>query len=416
MSHVELQSLKKFLLKTQVLEPLKPVLDVCKTQKHSFYLVGGALRNFFLGHMPTDFDFCTSMPVENLLQYFLNADPSGKLWGSFSFQARGLSYNITTLRQEGPYSDACHPDWIRPTTQVQKDSERRDFTVNALYWDCLREEFWDFHQGFEHLKAGKLVMISIPSQRLKENPLRILRALRFASTLGLKLSSDLKAACSELMLDVKKVPCSQVFKELNFLLEGYFLKQQWSDLAELRLWPAVFKEAQPNPPWLKTKEDGRSLSWGLLLKLLYVSFPSAYLEQQFLSLNPPKKVFQRAQKFWVFEERAKHLKVKTAGSKEALFHFLKAYEVLEPFERKEGLIFLKWVMQGSRDKEEKFTQIQAELKKCPLQAPLIDAAFLLEKGVPSQKLSRALMTLHAQQIYHEIVSAGELWDRFHDLV
>ena len=108
----------------------------------------------------------------------------------------GQEADITTLREEGEYLDGRHPSFIRFVTDLETDSKRRDFTVNALYIDP-QGKVTDYHGGLEDLKMKVLRFIGDPVTRIQEDPLRILRAERFAKRLEFTLDENAKKAMEE---------------------------------------------------------------------------------------------------------------------------------------------------------------------------------------------------------------------------
>ena len=167
-------------------------------QEHGFslYMVGGSSRDFLLGIPFTDFDFATDATPEEEKAFVPQASYSFSKYGSISFHEGPLEIDITTLREEGDYDDRRHPKTIRFIKDLEKDSIRRDFTINAIYINHERRVF-DFHRGKEDLEAGLIRFIGDPIKRIQEDPLRILRAERFAKKLGFRIEEETRKAIEE---------------------------------------------------------------------------------------------------------------------------------------------------------------------------------------------------------------------------
>jgi tRNA nucleotidyltransferase/poly(A) polymerase len=160
-------------------------------------MIGGTSRDFLLGVDPADFDFVTDATPEQEKAFLPEANYRFACFGSIKAKVDGVSVDITTLREEEGYADHRHPTKIRFITDLKKDSFRRDFTINALYVDTEGKVI-DFHDGLSDLKNRLIRFIGDPHTRIKEDPLRILRARRFASRLGFTIESESLRAMEEL--------------------------------------------------------------------------------------------------------------------------------------------------------------------------------------------------------------------------
>ncbi len=167
-------------------------------QEHGFslYMVGGSSRDYLLGLPFTDFDFVTDATPEQEKSFLPQASYSFAKFGSISFHEDGNEIDITTFRKEGGYDDRRHPKSIEFIKDPEVDSVRRDFTINAIYINHEGRVF-DFHHGKEDLEAKTIRFIGDPKTRIEEDPLRILRAERFAKKLGFAIEEKSKKAMDE---------------------------------------------------------------------------------------------------------------------------------------------------------------------------------------------------------------------------
>lgn len=165
---------------------------------YSLYFIGGTSRDLLLGLVPSDFDFVTDATPEQEKEFLPNADYSFAKYGSLCDKSFGVECDFVSMREEGEYKDHRHPSYISFIKDPKKDSERRDFTINALYLNPDSGELLDFHGGMEDLKNKQVRFIGDPRKRIEEDPLRILRAERFARRLGFSIEPESQKAIHEL--------------------------------------------------------------------------------------------------------------------------------------------------------------------------------------------------------------------------
>lgn len=167
-------------------------------EAHGFhlYLVGGSSRDLLLGKVPADLDFATDATPEEEKAFLPNCIDRYASFGSIQVKEEGQTIDITTFREEGDYKDHRHPGFVRFVRDPLLDSVRRDFTINALYID-KEGKILDFHEGRNDLEGKTIRFIGDPKKRIEEDPLRILRAYRFAKRLGFKIEEGTLNALKE---------------------------------------------------------------------------------------------------------------------------------------------------------------------------------------------------------------------------
>ena len=158
----------------------------------SLYLVGGTVRDYLLGVSLSDMDLVTNAKPDEM-KIFLDGSYKYSHLGNVSFKYQGVHFDVTTLRKEKTYSDYRHPMEVEFVDKLEIDVVRRDFTINALYMDKSLKVY-DFVGGKKDLENRVLRIIGDPKKRLEEDPLRIIRAARFAITYKLSISPELKSA------------------------------------------------------------------------------------------------------------------------------------------------------------------------------------------------------------------------------
>lgn len=185
-----------------------------RSHGYPLFMVGGTSRDLLLGQEPSDFDFVTSATPEQERSFLPDADYSFAKFGSIKFKEEGKEIDVTTFREEGEYKDFRHPSYIRFISSPEEDSKRRDFTINALYLDG-EGNVLDFHGGLKDLREKKIRFIGNPDVRIQEDPLRILRAERFAKRLGFTLEEETDTATKKLRPLLAKLNPLKVKQEME---------------------------------------------------------------------------------------------------------------------------------------------------------------------------------------------------------
>ena len=187
---------------------------VFKNKGFNLYLVGGTVRDFLLKEDLKDMDLVTDATPEQMLPFLTGADETFKKYGYIKYHFDGVKFDITTLRVEGAYKDSRHPSKIKYVTSLKKDYLRRDFTINGMYLDSYFI-LYDYCHGQEDLKNKIIRFIGKPSKRIKEDPLRIIRAIRFALIYGFSFESDTEAAMKKYSYLLSKLNKEKIKEEVH---------------------------------------------------------------------------------------------------------------------------------------------------------------------------------------------------------
>ena len=181
---------------------------------YKLYLVGGTVRDYLLGISLTDMDAVTDATPEEMKAFLKDADYTFAKYGSVTIKLdKKVKFDITTMREETSYLDARHPSKIQFIKDLKVDVRRRDFTVNALYLDKDLKVI-DYVDGQKDLKDRLLRMVGDPKIRLKEDPLRIIRAIRFAVDYDLSLDNDLEQAIIDTKSELNNLNPEKIKQDL----------------------------------------------------------------------------------------------------------------------------------------------------------------------------------------------------------
>ncbi len=183
------------------------VCTLCQTLRDAGFrawVVGGCTRDILLGREVHDWDVATDARPEQVQRTFRRVIPTGIQHGTVTVRIRGSSYEVTTLRGDGTYSDGRHPDEVTFVNDIEQDLARRDFTVNAIAFDPLDGCWTDPFGGRRDLESKTLRAVGRAADRFEEDGLRILRAARFVATLELHLDPDTERAMAG---SAHKLPC-----------------------------------------------------------------------------------------------------------------------------------------------------------------------------------------------------------------
>ncbi|HEY7986846.1 MAG TPA: polynucleotide adenylyltransferase PcnB, partial [Methylophilaceae bacterium] len=203
-------------------------------QKAGFeaFIVGGAVRDLMLGKVPKDFDIATDATPEEVRQVFRRSRIIGRRFRIVHVLFGNETIEVTTFR--GHHLAEDDNAQVAETGRIlrdnvfgsqQEDAMRRDFSVNALYYDPKTEEVWDYHDGVADIKKGVLRVIGDVETRYKEDPVRMLRAVRLSAKLGLKIDRASEAPIARMADLLQDVPPSRLFEEmLKLFLSGHAME------------------------------------------------------------------------------------------------------------------------------------------------------------------------------------------------
>ena len=223
------------------------VVSTLKQAGHEAYIVGGAVRDLLVGRRPKDFDVATNATPEQVKSLFRRAFVIGRRFRLVHVVfGRGREHEVIEVSTFRAYRDASEADTVQGNERTSKaelagkthvvdasgrvlrdnvwgpqieDAARRDFTVNAMYYDPETRIVVDFHHGITDAKRRVLRMIGDPAMRYREDPVRLVRVVRFAAKLGFTIEKKTAAAMAEAIPLLANVPTSRLFDEMIKLLQ-----------------------------------------------------------------------------------------------------------------------------------------------------------------------------------------------------
>ena len=248
-----LQGLEIAQAQTETLEPIKSTVAQAQTESvksvieygqldpdairivlrlrqygHEAYLVGGCVRDLLLQRTPKDFDIATDAQPEQVRALFRRCRLIGRRFRlAHIYSRKGRIFEVSTFRASPDHSENPADLYIRRDNVfgcAQEDACRRDFTINGLFFDPLTARVIDFVDGYSDLKQGVLRTIGDPEIRMREDPVRILRAVRFMCKLGFEIEPPTYAAMKSAIEDLPRCSPSRLLEETFRLLRGGIAK------------------------------------------------------------------------------------------------------------------------------------------------------------------------------------------------
>ena len=202
-------------------------------------LVGGCVRDLLLGREPKDFDVVTNAEPEEIRKLFHSARLIGRRFRLAHVRFGRDIVEVATFRA-APSSDSGETDSHNVFGTQAEDAVRRDFTVNALYYNLADFSVMDYVHGMDDLQAGVLRMIGDPATRYREDPVRMLRAVRFAAKLGFIIEPTTANPIRELASQLLNVPAARMFEEVLKLFHGGYAVATYELLRHYGLFQHLF--------------------------------------------------------------------------------------------------------------------------------------------------------------------------------
>lgn len=218
------------------------IIDQLEDSGYETYIVGGCVRDELLNRKNFDIDITTTAKPDEIKEVFKNYKiiDIGAKFGTIKVLDKENEYEITSMRCESGYSDKRHPEKIAFTNDIIKDLQRRDFTINAMA--KRNGEILDPFDGKKDLENKIIRAVGNPDNRIKEDVLRSLRAVRFATSLDFNIEENLKSAIRKHAASIDAISKERVQVEINKILLADNQKRGIKILDDVGLLPYIFPE------------------------------------------------------------------------------------------------------------------------------------------------------------------------------
>ena len=195
----------------------RSIVERLRAEGFEALYAGGCVRDRLLGAEPHDYDVATSARPEQVEALFPRTVPVGAQFGVILVLEGDAEIQVATFRGDGAYHDGRHPESVH-YTDAKGDALRRDFTINGLFYDPLKNEVLDFVQGRNDLEKHLIRAIGNPEERFSEDKLRLLRAIRFATTLGFTIDPETWVALLKWAPEIHAVSAERIREEFCKIL------------------------------------------------------------------------------------------------------------------------------------------------------------------------------------------------------
>ena len=214
-----------------------------REEGYEAYLAGGYVRDQLLGRVPKDYDIATDAQPKDVQGIFPLTNPIGSQFGVVLVVLEGESFAVATFRYDGPYLDGRHPSHVRFGT-IKEDILRRDFTINGMMYDPSEDRVIDLVGGAKDLKLGLIRAIGDPHQRFEEDRLRMVRAIRFAASLGFTIEENTFRAIQQQAPMISQIAWERIGEEITRLLKEGYARRGFELLDTTKLLGTLFPEIE----------------------------------------------------------------------------------------------------------------------------------------------------------------------------
>ena len=393
-------------------DDLLAVLQTLAEDGAGTWLVGGCVRDAWLGKASVDIDLCTTCTPERMLTLFGDqAIPTGLDFGTVTIKGVGRHYEVTTLRTESLYRDGRRPEKVSWGTSLSEDLSRRDFTFNSMAVDVARQALYDPYNGIADLQKRCIRAVGDANLRCQEDALRILRAYRFMRRDEGPLwhiDHALEAALSQHSTRLRMVAIERRWMEMEKILKGQrpgeVLEKMQSD-GVLRYVLEEFAVVNPHLFTVLDDSDLNHLSLTQRLALLMLEYPTKEAMKQMEALRT-SKALQRTTA--TFHEQLGHLPTPLKPELRVFNHILgneaKAHlSILRSCCNHSINLHTGLALQAKTVNEviERWTALNGSLEPV---SPLVDGHWIMARtgAVEGKRLGRLKGWLHRIQIEEEI--------------
>ncbi|MCS5545143.1 MAG: polynucleotide adenylyltransferase PcnB [Gammaproteobacteria bacterium] len=213
---------------------------------HEAYLVGGCIRDLLLGHKPKDFDIATSATPEQVHKTFKRSRLIGRRFRLVHIMFSSRKYIEVATFRSGKVKTTSNGVIVRDNLYgtLKEDAFRRDFSVNGLYYDIQKSQVIDYVDGLEALNNSEIKMIGKPVERFKEDPVRMIRAIRFKVKLGATIDPKISKSISNLAYLIANIPAARLYDECIKLFHNENAYEVFEQLIKYGLLNYLFPQTE----------------------------------------------------------------------------------------------------------------------------------------------------------------------------
>ena len=350
------------------------------------YFAGGWVRDFLMDHPPDDIDIATDAPVEDIQRIFPKTIPVGVAFGIVIIVQEGHQYEIATFRSDQGYKDGRRPIGIERTTP-ENDAQRRDFTINGMFYDPIHKKLYDFVEGQKDLQKGVIRAIGNPHKRFLEDRLRMIRAVRYASRFNFSIEQETLEALLDHAEDLfPAVAIERVWNELTKMGAFPHFDSSLLSLHRLNLLTVIFpalqdisiEQIQQRVQYIPSFPDDAPM----IAKILEL-FPNSTLEEK-KKLCLYLKLSNHDHQFILFYHKATHMFSKQKHS--SLFDWahlyahsfyaicLKICAIHLPIEERQTFL---------QEHHMRISELRGPIQKIQKKIPFLSSEDLRQAGIPN---------------------------------
>ncbi len=245
-------------------------------------MAGGCVRDMLLGKRPKDYDVATNAQPKDVMALFKRTLKVGAKFGVVIVLLEGRQVEVATFRTETGYADGRHPSVVRFASAAE-DASRRDFTINGMFYDPVKEKVIDYADGRADLKKGLIRTIGKPKERFNEDYLRMLRAVRFSTQLGFDIEPATWSAICSNAKNITKISGERIAIELEAILVNPNRSKGASMLVESGLAKAIFPGFSGRHAEFAVSVLGqlrKKIDFALALASLFAGCPTDFARQK----------------------------------------------------------------------------------------------------------------------------------------
>ncbi|SDI98609.1 CCA tRNA nucleotidyltransferase [Salimicrobium halophilum] len=268
------------------------------------YIVGGCVRDLILQHEVGDIDIATSLVPEEVMEVFDKVIPVGVEHGTVIVRHRSHSFEVTTYRIEEDYRNYRHPERVYFVSSIEKDLSRRDFTMNAIAMSGSGDIIDPFN-GREAIREKRITTVGKAEDRFEEDPLRMMRALRFSAQLNFSIDEEVYSVINEKKGLLEHLSVERIAEEFIKLMTSYSYLEGWRNLKLTGVYH-YFPIFRNRPFLIDARPATRLTDWGELISFYHLQARDTDVKEWITSWKLSNRIRKKAEKlieaFHLFEE------------------------------------------------------------------------------------------------------------------